>query len=203
MDRAQFCLVVGDTLTHFTPASNAGGINALGLMPPSLLAKKAGLDPSDILLRANPVEFTVKRHIVRLNHQRPLLAGRGKEGQFLDGHTLQSWAAQLDTRVFLWRGQQGDAFARSLPADTLRFDIDTATLYDLYRNHIWLSPINSGSAMRRPATRGDWLYVSVNASLRDFRYNRRTKERLYINDRVKELSLTCPIPPNMLKVLCK
>ncbi|WP_298857056.1 hypothetical protein [uncultured Sulfitobacter sp.] len=194
---------MGDTLTHFTPASNAGGINALGLMPPSMLAKKAGLDPSTILLRANPVEFKIKRHTVRLNHQRPLLAGRGKEGQFLEGHTLQSWAAQLDTRIFLWRGQQGDAFARSLPDDTLRFDIDTATLYDLYRDHIWLSPINSGSAMRKPAMRGDWLYVSVNATQREFWYNRRTPERNFINDRVKEISLTCPIPPDMLKALRK
>ncbi|WP_299416326.1 hypothetical protein [uncultured Sulfitobacter sp.] len=195
---------MGDTLSHFTPAENLGGIKALGLMPPAMLAKRAGIDPASITLRSTPVEFAIKGRSVRLNHQKPLLAGRRKADRFLDGHTLESWAAQLDTRIFLWRGQQGDAFARSLPSDMHRFDFDAATLYDLYRDHIWLSPINSGSAMRKPALRGDWIYVSANATRREFLHNRRTDEqRHFINDRVKEISLTCPIPPDMLKVLRK
>lgn len=203
MDRSDFLYAVGDTLTHFTPAQNAGGIRALGLMPPATLAALGGIDPARLLLRHNRLEFTVQGHNVHLNHQRPLLMGRGKDALFLDGYTLATWSAQLDTRIFFWRGQQGDAFAQSLPAGTQRFDIDAGALFDAFAEHLFVSPINSGNAARRPAMRGDWLYIAATDRPHLIRENRKRRGLVQNRDTVKELSLTCPIPPDMLKVLCK
>lgn len=203
MDRSDFLYAVGDTLTHFTPAQNMDGIRALGLMPPATLARLGGVDPARLVLRHRPVEFTALGHPVRLNHQRPLLMGRGKDALFLEDHTLESWSAQLDTRVFLWRGQQGDAFARSLPDGTKRLDLDAGTLFDALEAHIFMSPINSGNAARRPAKRGDWLYVPAGGKRHLLRENRKRRGLVRSYDTVKEISLTCTIAPNLLQRLLK
>lgn len=201
MNRDEFSTLVGGTLSHFTPAPNLRGITALGLMPPATAAERAGKDPSSLVLRKDPLLLTSQDHTIRLNHQMPLRAGAN--ATFLEGHTLSSWAAQLDRRLFFWPARGGAAFCGSLPDGTHRLDFDARRMFDAFADHLWLSPINSGNATRRPALRGDWLYVSARSPAHALRHNRKTRGLIKGTDTVVEVSLTCSIPPDAFESLLR
>jgi len=190
---------VGPCLHHQTRATNVPGILAHGLLPAEALARRAGRAPTEIALRHAPVTLASGAHQATLTHQRPLLAGRGQA--FLEGHSLASWAAQLDQRVFFWPAQRGRAFAASLDGKTAVLRLDTHLFYHAFAPDIDLSPINSGNATRRAAMRGDWLYVPVSASWRDFAENRRRRGSVAGLDQVVEVSITRAIPPDLLREL--
>ena len=125
----------------------------------------------------------------------------GRKSEFLDdGHTLRSWAEQLDKRVYLAPAFKRDALEGSFEVATHTFTIDSAALFRALPAHIHLSPINSGNADRRPSRRGNWLYVPATASVQTFR-NNRIRHGLVKNPdrRVLEVSLTCAIPPETLQ----
>ncbi|REC56653.1 hypothetical protein DRV84_09020 [Rhodosalinus sediminis] len=200
MDRARFAECVGGALLHVTPEVNLPGIRAAGLRRAESLIAAAGLSPGAHRLRAGPVRLETAQGPATLTHQRPLRAGRGKD--FLDGHTLESWAAVLDARLFFWPAARGAAFARSLP-DAAVIRLDAGAFHDAFAPDIWLSPINSGNATRRPARRGDWLYVSVSAGEAAFRHNRAAPGRGGTRSRetVAEISLRRDIPADLLATL--
>ncbi|MEL6413808.1 MAG: hypothetical protein AAFQ15_02575 [Pseudomonadota bacterium] len=70
---------------------------------------------------------------------------------------------------------------------------DAGEIFDLYATWLDLAPINTGSAMRRPAKRGDWIYVPSSASVKAFRDNRRAKQLTKGYDSVVEVSLRCDV----------
>lgn len=196
-----FVALVGPEILHITPATNASGIERDGLMPAAALARRAGMSADGILLRNAPVQLGAHDTGAILTHQRPLLMGRKQEKRFLDGHTLKSWAAQLDHRIFFFPARSGAAFARAAKGEPITLRLDARSLFERYKDHLFLAPINSGNAARKPARRGDWLYVSANASVETFRGNRMRRGLVQGRDRVAEISLTCPLPAPELKAL--
>ena len=191
-----FVALVGPVLTHVTEAGNAPSIHEFGLLPPEDLARRCGTGPDEIILRDVPVTLRRGNFSAQLNHQRPLLAGRKQEAAFLDGHTLASWAAQLDRRVFFWPSRRQEAFVSSLAAP-VTFAFDARRLFRLCGDRLDLSPINSGSALRRAARRGDWLYVpAIRAA--DFPHARRLHGVAAGRDSVAEVSLRGGLPPDAL-----
>ena len=134
---------VGDRLAHVTAASNLPSIHSNGLLPAAQLAANAHMHPNDIALRSARMSVGS----ATLNHQRPILHGIKAAARVLDGYTPESWAQQLDTRVFLWPQRRGQAFAKSIARDldiTVLW-LDTAKLAQALSDHIDLSPINSGN----------------------------------------------------------
>jgi hypothetical protein len=188
--------MVGEVLTHFTAAGNESSIREFGLLPPEALARLCGTSPDEIILRQAPLMLRRENLTAQLNHQRPLLAGRKQEARFLDGHTLASWAEQLDRRVFFWPSRRQDAFVSSLAAPaTFRFD--ARRLFRFCGDRLDLSPINSGSALRRAARRGDWLYVPATRAS-DFPDARRLRGDAGSRDSVAEVSLRGGLPADAL-----
>jgi hypothetical protein len=188
-----FARAVGGRLIHVTAAANLPRIRAEGLRPAAALAAAAGLDPAAIALRAAPHALPG----ALLNHQRPLLMGRGKP--FLDPPlTLADWAVLLDGRVFLWPARGGAAFAASLAdRDAAILTLDPARLFAAIGGRLWLSPINSGDASRRPARRGPWLWVPA-GDLAGFAANRMRRGLAARPDRVAEVSVAGHIPPDLI-----
>ena len=197
MTRDEFIALVGTELVHRTPSVNLRGIQRHGLLRPVAALTRAGIDPRTAVLRRDPLAFRLDGEDVLLNHQRPLRAGRRKGAQFLDDGDVETWSAQLDERLFFWPGAgKGAAFGQSLDdrGGQIEFRFDSGWMFDTYRDALHLSPINSGSATRRPARRGPWLYVPVTADVESFRENRRRRNLVSGRDVVAEVSLLADIP---------
>lgn len=180
-----FVALVGPVLHHVTAQANLPGITAQGILPAASLASQAGIRPDQITLRRDRSRVGQ----ATLNHQRPLRAGASRAQDFLDGHTLQSWAKQLDERVFFWPSTRGAAFTDSLDLPTAVLTLDARRFFDAFHDRIDLSPINTGSATRRPAPRGDWIYVPATDSAKAFRNNRRDRGHVKSTDSVTEVSV--------------
>lgn len=193
-----FVRLVGERLVHVTLASNLPGIEANGLLRPETLARRTGVEPDSLALRRERAVLVAGGFTATLNHQLPLLAGRNTD--FLDWHTLLSWAKRLDRRVFLWPGHARTAFEGSLGADTAQIALDARAMFRAFGPLIDLAPINTGSATRRPARRGDWIYVPATEAAR-FPDNRRSLGHATANDTVAEVSLRADIPPEALTTM--
>jgi hypothetical protein len=199
MTSGDFTSLVGGEVIHITQPCNAEGIASTGLMSAADLARRAGLASGDIALRRDRQVLSGPGWNAQLNHQNPLRMGMSAD--FLDGHTLHSWAAQLDERVFFWPARKGAAFARSLGAEACVFRLEATGFFDMFADALFLCPINSGNATRRPARRGDWIYVPATAGVSAFRENRRKRGLVQGPDSVVELSLICPLPADALRRL--
>lgn len=197
MSRDAFLALTGATLLHATASENVKTIRRIGLCPAADLARRAGVDPAALLLRQTRTSLNVEGARVNLNHQRPLRAGRKAAAQFLEGHTLDSWARQLDNRVFLWPERGNAAFHASLPSGAALLRLDAGALYDHLADRLWLAPINSGNATRRPAQRGDWLYVPARRAA-TFRTNRQRLGKSRGRDTLREVSVSGSIPARIL-----
>jgi len=197
--RDEFSRLVGGTLIHMTLAKNAAGIAAHGLKPAAQLALEAGVEPEKLVLRRDRTQFRHPQGNVTLNNQSVLNMGRAQA--FLDGITLEDWSRQLDTRTFFWPASKGAAFNQSLPQDVIQYRFDAKRFFDRFAPDIYLSPINSGNAMRRPAWRGNWLYVPVHKSATDFTTNRQQRGLVRGRDSVVEVSIHTPIPAQTLITL--
>lgn len=198
MDRQEFSDLVGGELRHVTLRTNLPGIRQNGLLRASTLIEKATDLNSLPCPRSEAFTFKVAGTPATLNHQKPLLAGRAQVTDFLNGHCLETWSQKLDQRLFFWPSDRGSDFASSL-TDRGQISIlkcGAGALFDLYAPWLDLAPINTGSATRRPARRGDWIYVPVSASVNQFRENRLVKKLVTGRDSVIEVSLRCDIPPD-------
>ncbi|MEL6360625.1 MAG: hypothetical protein AAGL97_04210 [Pseudomonadota bacterium] len=191
MDRKEFSDLVGGTLTHVTLKTNLPSIRQSGLLRASTLIEAANEINCPPCPRAEAYSFNVAGLPVTLNHQKPLLAGRKRVADFLDGHCLKSWAQSLDHRLFFWPGGRGADFSSSLTdrGTATALECDAGAFFDLYVASFDLAPINTGSAMRRASKRGDWIYVPATASIDQFRENRRARGLVKERDSVVEVSL--------------
>ncbi|MEM1087382.1 MAG: hypothetical protein AAGH90_06605 [Pseudomonadota bacterium] len=200
MDADAFARRVGDRLIHVTLIENLAGIKRHGLLRPTRLAQMCGVSADEIAPRNKAIVLQANGFSARLNHQKPLLAGRNQVPAFLDGHTLQSWAQQLDERVFFWPQRRGQAFAASLQDRGAQavFELDSRRFFEAFADNVYLSPINSGSAMRRASPRGDWIYVPVLAGWEAFATNRQQRGLTRTRDSVVEVSLRSDVPAPVL-----
>ncbi len=203
MDREEFVEHVGPQLVHLTMRSNVPGINAGGLIRAAEIARRAGIDPRELRLRKERTEIRLEGRTIRLNHQRPLIAGAAQAESFLDGHSLESWADVLNSRLFFWPTGGGASFADSLKAedDIVQVRLDSRRFFDAFAPAIDLSPINSGSATRRASARGDWLFVPVGKGWEAFAENRRARGHAQRRDSVAEVSIASDIPPEIFRTL--
>ena len=196
---AEFARAVGGRLAHVTATANVPHILRAGLMSAETLAIRSGVDPGSLPLRSD------RRRVgdAILNHQLPILRGMRAAHTLLEGHSPESWAAQLDRRVFLWPQHKvrrfAASFGRSVETRVLWFD--AAALAQAMEDRIDLSPLNSGSFEQgaSKAVRGDWLYVPLSAGLAAFRENRVARGLKTTKDQVREVSLRAPIPPALLQ----
>ena len=198
-----FAQKVGPRLLHFTLAANLPSIEQNGLLRPITLAQMCSVPIERLILRTDALPLRGNGVSARLNSQAWLVAGRRQADQFLDGHSLESWSRQLDERLFFWPDRKGAAFAKSLTdrGDFAMLEVDSRRFYEAFREQIYLSPINSGSAMRKPARRGDWIYVSAKARWDEFADNRIRRGLTASRDTVVEVSLKSDISPALLKDL--
>jgi hypothetical protein len=202
--RDEFAHLVGNMIAHHTYAGNLPSIEVNGLMSAAALAVTAGVAPDDLALRSESARFAYQSWEVQLNHQRPLLAGRRQAQEFLDGYNLGGWARQLDARIFFLpkaHRSADPAFVASLGVDVVSLELSSLAFFDAFAPDIWLSPINSGNATRRPARRGDWLYVSVAETQQTFRMNRVHRNLVKSRDSVQEISICRAIPAEVLERL--
>lgn len=194
-----FVRAVGRRVAHVTAASNVPSIRDAGLKPAAQLAVEASCDPDTLTLRA-------KRMAVGpalLNHQRPILHGITAARAMLDGHDPASWAAQLDTRVFLWPGARGQRFAASIARDVpiAILWLDARMLARTMADLIDLCPLNSGNFVQggARAARGDWIYTPLTAGLDTFRTARQRRGLVKTPDTVREISLRAALPANLIQ----
>jgi hypothetical protein len=198
MTEAEFVALVGSALLHVTAATNIPSIRECGLRSPVSLAALAGLDAATLVLRDQAMTLALPGGTATLNHQRPLRAGRGAD--FIDGMDIAAWSAQLDARLFFWPGRVRAAFAGSVAArgDTAVLTLDAGAMWRAFAPFIDIAPINTGSATRRPAQRGTWIYAPVTQSVAAFRDARRVSGLRGGRDKVVEVSLRCDIPAAIL-----
>ncbi|MEL7213357.1 MAG: hypothetical protein AAGK92_11890 [Pseudomonadota bacterium] len=196
---------IGPRVAHCTASENIRSIGIHGLQSAADLATRLQHPASTIALRNDRLRLVQDGQTARLNHQRPILYGLEAANRIVEGHDAQSWAEQLDRRIFFWPERRGKAFMASVERDlaTTIIWLDTRGLIERYANHLWLSPINSGNFTQggAHAIRGDWLYVPVTAGIEAFRENRRKRGLKGTKDSIVEISLTCPLPAAELKAL--
>ena len=173
-------------LTHYAEAGAHEGIRARGLPPAATLAPHLDM----AVPRPSAVEFG---HAVPSDNT-PLL-GPGLARCLDDGLTPEDWLRILNDRVFLWAEEaNGAGFLRArlrLGRATERLRFDTARLLTPVWDRAEITPINSGSAIRKPARRGLSTFAPLATLDYDaWRRSRRTKGL----DRVREVAVRGGIP---------
>jgi len=82
-----------------------------------------------------------------------------------DGLTPQDWLQRLNSKVFFWTDQArldgllGARMNRDRPREILV--VNTLTLVSAHYGKVAISPINSGSTLRKPARRGEATFASL------------------------------------------
>lgn len=107
--------------------------------------------------RAEPVSIAHPLHgTAMIRDQKPL--SESALEHCLDGMTPRQWCELLNRMVFFWPTEQrvrdlmGARAYRGRAHAVLA--VDTTRLLARYGQRVWLSPINSGSTLYRPAARG-------------------------------------------------
>jgi hypothetical protein len=150
-------------LFHVTVPENLPGIRARGLLTAARLVDLFDVSPAAraaIVARPRPARVTL-RHATYgtaiINDNTPL--SEAALARCLDdGLAPLDWMAMLNTRVFFWA--QADEVPTLTGARLNRrrrlavLEIDTLGLARAHADRVEISPINSGSTIRRPARRG-------------------------------------------------
>ena len=174
-------------LTHYAEAGAHRSIRARGLLPAATLAPHLDLAaprPHPVVLPGDAV----------LSDNSPLL-GPGLSRCLTGGLTPEDWLRILNDRVFLWADDRDSAgFVRArlrLGRPTERLTFDTERLLAPVWARAEITPINSGSAIRRPAPRGRETFAPL-AGL-DYEAWRRARPTKGL-DRVREVAVPGGIP---------
>ena len=175
-------------------------IRAHGLLPAAELVRRAGADALALTRRRRPegVRLDAGFGIVEVNDNVPL-SERALTRCLDDGLAPADWCALLAGRVFFWTSEAH--LARLTNARTNRdrprlvLVIDTLSFARAHRDRIELSPINSGSTIRKPARRGRHTFAPMRDfdSYRDWAEQRRRMGLVKTPDRVKEVVVPGPV----------
>lgn len=150
-------------LYHVTSPGAWASISRLGLLPPSALLDLFEVDAArcrELTTARRPAEARIAHpaHGAAILNDNLPLSERALAGCLDDGLTPPDWLRLLNARVFFWADTDG--LARLLGARTNRLrprevlTFDTLGLARAHAERIEISPINSGSTIRRPARRG-------------------------------------------------
>jgi hypothetical protein len=150
-------------LYHITESGAWPSIAQRGLLTTRRLLDQFERDPEQRAYlatrrRPHPVTLTHPVHgQVVLNDQGPL-SEKALRGCLDDGLTPADWIAMLNDRVFFWADQSSlDRHLNSWKnhdRPCVILVVDTLSLARAHVEQVEICPINSGSAMRRPARRG-------------------------------------------------
>ena len=175
-------------LYHVTTPGAWASIARLGLLSPSTLLRLFETDAARLL------ELTTKRrpaevHIAHPTHGTAVLndnlplSETALAGCLDDGLTAGDWLGILNARVFFWADANGLArllearINRGRPREVLAFD--TLGLARAHAERIEISPINSGSTIRRPARRGRATFTPLVATgYAEWRRQRGQRDRI-------------------------
>ena len=183
-------------LYHVTDPAAWPGIEARGLLPAQRLVELFGHpDPEAVLRTRRPAEVRLTHPTLGeavVNDNLPLNVA-SLDKALDDGLTVADWMGMLSARVFFWADRR--AADRLLNArmnrgrSRLVIEVDTRSLAEAHAGRLELSPINSGSSIRRAARRGLGTYTPVTAMSYDAW--RRKRGRL---DRVLEVTAVGGVP---------
>ena len=146
---------------HLAEAVNWPSIRRRGLLSATALLDSAGVDAGErvrIECRQR-LEHMKLPNGVYLRDQRPMPARA--LGKCLVDMTSMQWYALVNSKVFFWLdiARLNRQRAACEPRPQIVLEIDTARLVARHAERIALSPINTGNARRRPATRGRCTFV--------------------------------------------
>ena len=175
-------------------------IQAHGLLPATELVARAGADLRALTRTRRPEGVRLEADIgtVEINDNVPL-SERALERCLMDGLSPADWCAMLAARVFFWTEArhlarlQGARTNRGRPR--LVLEIDTLSFARAHRDRIELSPINSGSTIRKPARRGLHTFAPMRdfADYRDWSEQRQRLGLKRTRDTVKEVVVPGPV----------
>lgn len=173
-------------------------IRQIGLLPASALLELFGIEgearrlleeerrPTGITLH-HPAHGTAT-----INDNAPLQTAA--LAACLDGGlTPADWMRELNRRVFFWPDREAVTALLNAPLNRHRdravLTIDTLSLASRHASRVELSPINSGSTMRKPARRGPATFTPLGAHpLTAWRALRGGR------DRIREVTIVGPVP---------
>jgi hypothetical protein len=150
-----------EVIHHLAEAANRASIDRHGLLPACdliTLAKVGETDRERLERRHRPAHTELPGG-VQIRDQRPM-PPKALEN-CLVGMTPSEWYELINRRVFFWLDPDRLNRQRAAcePRPQVVLTIDTRRLVAACSDRIELSPINSGSAMRRAAKRGRATFV--------------------------------------------
>jgi hypothetical protein len=159
-------------LYHVTTPGSVRSIGKHGLLSTSALLdlfEINGEQRADVESHPRAYELTIAHpvHGTAVISDNSPLAVAALERCLDDGLKVSDWLGMLNERVFLWA--DGAGLARLLGARINRFRprdvlvLDTLSLARALADQMEIAPINTGSAIRRPARRGLSTFTPIQA----------------------------------------
>lgn len=146
---------------HLADAANWPSIRQCGLLSTRVLLDLAGVrgDERERIERCQRLRHMELPNGVQVRDQKPMPANALK--QCLVGMTPPEWYALINSKVFFWLDVKRLNRQRGAcdPRPQVVLEVDTERLLARHAEQIALSPINTGNARRRPATRGRCTFV--------------------------------------------
>ena len=186
-------------LYHTTDAANLDGILRHGLLATHGILDLFGVPP------AERETFVRQRRPDRVRLERPdggvaVITDNGPlhmaslASCLDDGLTPADWCAKLNERVFFWVDERSlhrlVNAAASRERDRVALVFDTSRLAHVYAGQIELSPINSGSTLRKPARRGEATFTPLlRYSYAEWRRLRQQRGEKTTPDSIKEVTV--------------
>ena len=175
-------------LYHVTAPGAWASIARHGLLPASALLDLFEVDAArraDLTTRRRPAEIRLEHpaHGTAVLSDNLPLSERALAACLDDGLAPRDWLNLLNDRVFFWADLDGLArllkarINRGRPREVLV--IDTLGLARAHAGRVEVSPINSGSTLRRPARRGRATFAPLSAmSYAEWRRRRGGRDRI-------------------------
>lgn len=185
-------------LYHLTDPGNLPGILRHGLLPTSRLLSLFEVPQAErerIESKRRPASVPIHHPIhgkAIITDNLPLIE-TSLASCLDDGLTTQDWLLLLNARVFFWPDESNLGRLMNARANRKRERLvlvfDTLSLAKQHHEHVELSAINSGSAIRKAARRG--LSTFTPARLHSYEAWRRLRGK---RDNIKEVTVVGGIP---------
>lgn len=156
------------SIYHLADAVNWPSIQRYGLLSTSALLDLAGVQGSErerIERQQRFQQITLPNGVI-IRDQRPMPPSALE--RCLHDMAPHEWYALLNAKVFFWL--DNERLSRMLKANRrspqMLLTVDTGRLLTAYAEQVSLTPINTGNARRRPATRGRQTFVPYHTWLK-------------------------------------
>jgi hypothetical protein len=151
------------TVYHLAEAANWPTIERCGLKCAAELLAESGLGATQRRRygREQRPSHTTLPNGVQIRDQRPM--PRAALAGCVKGMSPEDWYALINTHVFFWLDPERLDRQRQAcePRPQMVLTFDAAELMATHRDRVFLTPINTGSARRRPAVRGAASFVPL------------------------------------------